>query len=372
MSMYTYGFLFFFVFIACLSLYNLESNVALVDRKRRVITNHTTVEIGKFPKIVHQMWKTKSHLPYPTSKWRGQCVVLNQDYDFRMYTDEALLDFVKIHYPQYIPLYESLHGVYQADMARILIVYHYGGLYMDLDFYCHRPFSCLLDQLPSSRPTIHRNLLVVSREPKAHATIFREKERVVIQDFFLSTPRHPFLKWLLDDRLINYNEDILNGRKTSKGPFSYSIERHIDAYHEYSRLTKEKAVMNTNKDDDKTRMIQRMTLREKYAHIISSEYDNYHDSSEMSIIELEEDVMHSLIDSTNHRLYEVCEKSQIASMNTESCMRVNKKQFFRPSKNTVAVHMWMHTFLGWTWIRYVFNWNIYRQVESELPSKREC
>lgn len=369
MNLSAYAFLFLFSII-CLSVYNLfHSNVGLMGSRREIYANHTIVETGAFPKIVHQMWKTEHDLPYPASKWRGQCQALNADYDFLMYTDAILLDFVGTHYSQYLTFYESLHGVYQADMARILIIYHYGGIYMDLDFYCHRPFRCMVDQLLSS---VNHNTLVVSREPRLHATIFREKERVVIQDFFLSTPRHPFLKWLLDDQLIDYHEDILNGRKTSKGPFSYSIERHIDAYREYNRLVKgtEKGIMNANNEDTG---MQKMRLHEKYTHLIAPEHDNHQNEIlEGSIIELEEDVLHSLIDSTNHRLYEVCGKSQITLVNAESCRRVNRRQFFQPSKNTVAVHMWMHSFLGWTLLRYVYNWNMFRQVESKLPPKMEC
>ena len=55
-----------------------------------------------------------------------------------MYYDKDLLEFVKTNYPEYLALYQSLKGVYMADMARVLVVYHYGGIYMDLDFYCHR------------------------------------------------------------------------------------------------------------------------------------------------------------------------------------------------------------------------------------------
>ena len=55
-----------------------------------------------------------------------------------MYYDKDLLEFVETYYPEYLALYKSLKGVYMADMARVLVIYHYGGTYMDLDFYCHR------------------------------------------------------------------------------------------------------------------------------------------------------------------------------------------------------------------------------------------
>ena len=55
-----------------------------------------------------------------------------------MYYDADLLQFVKSNYPEYLQLFNSLKGVYMADMARVLVIYHYGGIYMDLDFYCYR------------------------------------------------------------------------------------------------------------------------------------------------------------------------------------------------------------------------------------------
>merc|ERR1711871_1058133 len=95
-----------------------------------------------------------------------------------------------------------------------------------MDFFCHRPFSCLEDII---RTELHDykspNLLVVSREPIMHAHLFRKKDRVVIQDFYLATPKHPFLKWLLDDRVEKYKKN-----QGEKGPFSYSIEKDIDRY----------------------------------------------------------------------------------------------------------------------------------------------
>ena len=83
---------------------------------------------------------------------------------------------------------------------------------MDLDFYCHKPFSCLIDSLPSkylpkntlastttgtttttttattgtnSNNNVNQSLFVVSLEPRVHGLLFRSKPRVVIQDFFL-------------------------------------------------------------------------------------------------------------------------------------------------------------------------------------------
>lgn len=75
---------------------------------------------------------------------------------------------------------------------------------MDLDFYCHKPLRCVVQQAELqmlavlernkvqgevlSREHLPRNVLIVSREPVAHAVVFRNKTRVVIQVQTLCSP----------------------------------------------------------------------------------------------------------------------------------------------------------------------------------------
>jgi hypothetical protein len=51
---------------------------------------------------------------------------------------------------------------------------------------------------------------------------------------------------------------------------------------------------------------------------------------------------------------------------------VNQDLFFRPSDNTVAVHMWSHVHLGWHFLRFAYLANVYNQVERALPPTFRC
>jgi hypothetical protein len=148
-----------------------------------------------------------------------------------------------------------------ADMARVLITYHYGGIYLDLDFYCYRSFECLesyiLSQLKEADPSLtssfpplssfqtrntsyasftpaltSSDILVVSREPEIHSRFIHNQSRIVIQDFFFATPKHPFLKWFLDKRNNEFQKAKSIGMTTMKGPFSYSIQSTLDEYYQ--------------------------------------------------------------------------------------------------------------------------------------------
>lgn len=111
------------------------------------------------------------------------------------------------------------------------------------------------------------------------------------------------------------------------------------------------------------------------------------------IHELREDILHSLVDSTNSRLDVVCSGNGDSDAKStrkrhenkkkhmlhgiplwavKSCEKVNKREYFSPSESTVAVHMWTHTFLGWSFVRGLYNSRVYSQVERKLPPTMRC
>ena len=285
-----------------------------------------------FPKLIHVMWKNDNSPPPETTRWQSGCQALNEDMEVRRYNDDELLRFVTKEYPEYLPLFSKLRGVHMADMARVLVTYHFGGLYMDLDFYCVRPFRCLSQFLPNEiGPNDH--ILLVPLETRMHSTVFRDKERVVIQDFFLATPKHPFFKFLLDDRMAAYNEDP---EHHAKGPFGYHIEEDVDKF--WNSISKS-----------------------------SSE-----GGRKVFIVELRDDVLHALADGTHSKLRVVCYSGKVTAVSEASCSHFRRGELFQPSRNTVAVHMWFHTYLGWHLFRGLRNQATYSLVERSLPQTPQC
>lgn len=347
-----------------------EEMISDSKQVRRVRSTTNTDRVQMYvPKMVHQMWKSGVDPPPETVRWQQGCKKLNPDHEFRMYDDDDLVAFVEKEYPKYLPLFRALSGVYMADMARVLLTYHYGGIYMDLDFYCYRPFSCLEEMVDilsfnqdRSRGTGRfgstPDVLAVSLEPSVHAAIFRSKERVVIQDFYMATPRHPFLEWFLDDRLVSYLNDIDQGRESFKGPFSYSIETDLDMWMKVVGY-KETSL------NDRLSIAEKARLRTKFK-FGEQIYGG-------TVVELKEDILHSLVDSTNPRLTKVCsDRSAINDLNENACDYVNRNIYFRPSTQTIAVHMWTHTFLGWSFLRGFYMWARYGHVERSLKPMNTC
>lgn len=345
----------------------------------------------QIPKVIHQMWKNS----YPQSELRAYqhgCKDVNQDHQFRFYTDDQLDTFIMQTYPEYYEYYSSLNGVFAADMARLLVVYHYGGIYMDLDFYCHRPFTCLVNSLAASHhfdADPDADILAVSKEPFIHAHLLWYKERVVIQDFFMATPRHPFIRWLLDDRLHQFEaiSDPAENRIITKKPFSNCIEADIDRYKELLRTAQTSPSTSSSLPSSKQR-------------------------KEPLIIELDEAILHPLIDTSNGRFKVECErlrssaysllplsaptsatssisatsaisatsrdidvvKTNLRILQEKSCDFYEAGRYLNPSEDTVAVHMWSHVYwgFGWNLIRKFYSWSIHSEVRSTLPPMYSC
>jgi mannosyltransferase OCH1-like enzyme len=110
------------------------------------------------PKILHQTWKDANLPPYMAAlqqTWREH----HPDWEYRLWTDLDNHNFLKTYYPWFLPIYEGYeHFICRVDAIRYFWLYHYGGVYVDLDFECLSPLDDLL---------IDRSLLI-GLEPAAH------------------------------------------------------------------------------------------------------------------------------------------------------------------------------------------------------------
>ena len=92
------------------------------------------------PKIIYQTWKTNnlhSSLAKKIIKWSE----MNPEYDYLFFDDEQINAFIKIEYGNEIYReYKKIQiGAAKADVWRLLMVYKYGGLYVDVDVAVQRP-----------------------------------------------------------------------------------------------------------------------------------------------------------------------------------------------------------------------------------------
>jgi mannosyltransferase OCH1-like enzyme len=138
------------------------------------------------PRLIHQSWKTDD-IPERWRPLQESWQLLHPNYEYHYWTDRSNREFIAKYDHEFIPLYDSYPlAIERAELARYLILYHLGGLYVDMDFEALRPVDKLLCGAD----------LVFGLEPDSHAHRHGVRQRglknIVCNAFMASTPLHPF------------------------------------------------------------------------------------------------------------------------------------------------------------------------------------
>lgn len=122
------------------------------------------------------------------------------EFKHRLWTDEEMHQFVREHEPQFYKktYIHYRYEIQRVDSFRYVLLYHLGGIYIDLDIGCKRPLNELLNTLE-----------VLDPDSPDLAALPRDKFSIGIEsDFLISTPGHPFYKQLIS-RLPLFNHYFL-------------------------------------------------------------------------------------------------------------------------------------------------------------------
>lgn len=85
------------------------------------------------PKIIHQTYKTED-VPLKWNKTYTSVQQLHPDYEFMFWTDESSRQFIAEKYSWFLSTYDSYpYNIMRSDSIRYFILWHYGGVYIDLD-----------------------------------------------------------------------------------------------------------------------------------------------------------------------------------------------------------------------------------------------
>jgi len=103
------------------------------------------------PKIIHQIYfdlhnKKIEDIPlFKTSSDRIQ--KLNPDYQYILWSEKECFDLVKEKLPEHFEFYKSMkYKIQQIDYMRFVLLYVYGGIYVDLDLIAINKLDSVLNQ----------------------------------------------------------------------------------------------------------------------------------------------------------------------------------------------------------------------------------
>jgi mannosyltransferase OCH1-like enzyme len=157
------------------------------------------------PKIIHQTWKDKN-LPPIIYKLVSENIsfLKSNGYEYMFWTDDMILKLISEEYPNFYNIYKLARtGVQKGDMARIILVYHYGGIYIDLDVLVLRDFKEIID--------MNSDKLYISYEPSGQTKALYNSDKYICNAFFAANKNNNMLKILLNnipEYIKNYTENI--------------------------------------------------------------------------------------------------------------------------------------------------------------------
>jgi hypothetical protein len=151
------------------------------------------------PRIIHQTWHSPEYdrQDGTPESWKAT----NPDWDYHLFLDEELEDFVAQNYPDLLDLYLSFPtNVQRADLGRYLLLHRFGGVYADMDTDC----------LAALEPLINEGRVVLCEEPKIHEQLSNlfGLSSLVFNGTMASPAGHPF--WMHVVGMIVRNRHSMN------------------------------------------------------------------------------------------------------------------------------------------------------------------
>ena len=164
------------------------------------------------PKIIHQTWKTEN-IPEQWLDATNSCKNIHKDFKYILWTHKNMDYFVKKNYPKFYNTYIYYkYDIQRADAFRYLVLYEYGGIYLDLDILCKKNITKLL----------HYDIIFVK---SYNVDIFTNS-------FFMVKPKHPFFNFCINKLQEYSNSYSYYGKHlhvmNSTGPFF--LENRLKEY----------------------------------------------------------------------------------------------------------------------------------------------
>lgn len=115
-----------------------------------------------------QTWKTET-IPQKWQRGQESVQVFFSDWIYVFFTDTDCTDFVETFFPEHLQRFLDLpYAIQRADVIRYMVLYVYGGLYMDMDYTVQHDFRHLFTTSLSVLHSIHVPYVLTNSIIAAH------------------------------------------------------------------------------------------------------------------------------------------------------------------------------------------------------------
>jgi len=132
-------FLFFLIFIWQISLiiFNIREVLIGIEITKNELEFNRDNKSTTIPRLIHQMWKTTDLSSYPINNSNSRWKLFYPTYRIQLWTDKEIDELFQLKHSKdlYLVYQSYFYAIQRSDLARLVILYHYGGIYADLDVF---------------------------------------------------------------------------------------------------------------------------------------------------------------------------------------------------------------------------------------------
>ena len=158
---------------------------------------------------------------------------MNPDWSYKIYDDNDIENYIKLHYPELVAIYYKINPIYgaaRADFFRYLLIYNEGGVYLDIKSSITKPLDeiiknddvYLLSHWKNEAGEKHENAGLHHRIDNPYGEFQ--------QWHIVAAKGHPFLKAVINNVCHNiqtynpfFNATGTWGVLTVTGPIAYTL-----------------------------------------------------------------------------------------------------------------------------------------------------
>ncbi|KAJ6058030.1 uncharacterized protein N7446_008929 [Penicillium canescens] len=91
------------------------------------------------PRILHQTCANET-IPAKWAEAHASCKNAYADFEYKLWTHERSREFIAANYPWFLNYWDNYaFNIQRADAIRYFVLYHFGGIYLDMDTICKEP-----------------------------------------------------------------------------------------------------------------------------------------------------------------------------------------------------------------------------------------
>ncbi|XP_052783481.1 uncharacterized protein LOC128219629 [Mya arenaria] len=183
------------------------------------------------PHIIHQTFETVM-IPSKLESHIRTVVNMNANWTYHFWTDNAGRNLVKERHPNLLPIWDKYkRNIMRADALRYVVLYEFGGAYLDLDVVAYRSFNRIT----------YKYGCIIPPEPIEHSALLYNMTVLLNNAIMFCQAKHPIMR-----ALLNGLEGTMNHKDVMYATGPIFLTSNFKSYVKECLLNKSVIINNDN------------------------------------------------------------------------------------------------------------------------------